>query len=158
MLSAADTVLDKAWSDIQPPDFIRWVTPRFVKYGRVLKHADRSLLVQLLDEDRPRAIPDAKWYYSQFKLRGPNTEEHLCVVQYRPEHDGPPVVLAGIPEAEYAQDVWITASQAAEFLNWDEKQVRRYIRSGKIEANKRDGRWIIHRERLRDAAAKHGWV
>lgn len=158
---ASDKVIIKAWSDICPGDFIRWRTPRFIWYGKILKiHSkprDRSMLVDFMEEQSPRAIPDAKWYHAQFCLYGDEAEEHICVVDYHEWYKAPPSDPF-IPEAEDAHDVWIPVYQAAEFLGWDEKRLRRMIRRGHITAHKEDGRWIINRNRLREVAAKHGWI
>lgn len=154
----ADVVLDKAWSSVSGGDTVRWITPRFVKYGRVLERKDRSLKVHFFGESTARAIPDARWYFTQYKMN-PQAEEQLVVVQYTPlmlEPTPPPA----IPEAADAHDVWITVNEACEMLNMDAKQLRRYIRRGHIPAHKdkADGMWRIHRDRLRDIAAKHGWI
>lgn len=151
-----DRVIDMAWSDIQVGMFIRWATPRFIKYGRIVTRGGNSMSVQFIEDASPRAIPEAKWYFVEGK-RDPQAEEHLVVIDYASWYNGPPVVPF-IPEVQDAHEVYISAAQAAEFLSMQEKQVRRYIRQGKIPAFKRDGWWVINRERLREAAAKNGWI
>ena len=153
-MNSSDRTIDEAWSNIGQNNTIRWVTPRFVKYGRVLARKGRSMRVQFFDEPNERAIPDAKWYFGQWKMFGDEAEEHLCVVEYQPTMRG-----STIPPAEFAQDNWLNVTDVAELLNWDEKRVRRYIRRGHIPAHKDNySRWVVSRERLRDLAAKHGWV
>src|SRR5688572_20526814 len=102
-MAEADVIIDKAWSDIGPHDFVRWVTPRFVKYGRVLEHkrGDAGLLIQFIEDAKPRAIPDAKWYHGQFKLLGDKAEEHLCVIEYQAWYNGPKVEAT--PEKQRGQ-------------------------------------------------------
>jgi len=151
-----DQVIDKAWSDVQPGNRVRWATARSIRYGVVLQRKGQSLVLDLLDEDRPKVIPDGRWYFLQAKLHGPSTEEHLVVIERFPDAGGE--VMKVISPRDANTDVWITAAEAAEMLNWSEKQLRRQLRRGVIVANKRDGRWLVHRDRLRDAAAKHGWL
>jgi hypothetical protein len=155
-----DIVIDKAWADVQPFDFVRWATPRFVKYGRVIEHhkGSRSLLIHFVEDAQPRALPDAKWYYTQFKLKGPDTEEHLCVIDYQAWYNGPPVEPF-IPLAENAHELFINVHEACEFLGFDPKRLRGYIRRGVIPAFKdNQDQWRMNRERLRDVAVKHGWL
>lgn len=151
-----DEIIDKAWSSVQPPDVVRWATPRFIKYGEVVNRAGDSMRVQFFDEPGQRGIPNAKWYFVRGKL-DPSGEEHLVVVEYRPRMRGVEVERV-IPKADNAHDVWISVQQASEMLNMDEKQIRRHIRRGTIIAHKKNDRWMMHRERLRDAATKNGWL
>jgi Helix-turn-helix domain len=151
-----DKVIDKAWSDIQLGDFMRWATPRFVKYGRVVKRDGNGMTLQFIEDANVQVIPTAKWYFVQGKLN-PDSEEHLVCIDYS-EWFNAPYSEPFIPPAEYADEVWIHVFQVAEMLRWDEKEIRRKIRRGIIPAHKKDGRWVIHRERLRDIAAKHGWL
>jgi hypothetical protein len=148
-----DEIIAKAWSSVQPPDIIRWATPRFVKYGQVLRREDDSMLVKFWDEPTPRGIPHAKWYYVRGKM-DPQGEEHMVVVKEMPGADEKPF----IPPADNAHDVWISVQAACEMLNMDGKQLRRYIRRGVVTAHKKDDRWVINRERLRDTASKLGWL
>lgn len=112
------------------------------------------------------AIPEAKWYYVQGKLFGPNAEEHLFVIDLTPmevlvrtgvleDPDNPPHPQ---PKQRRSHTAWITVQAACEMLKMDPKQLRRHIRRGVIVADKKDGQWLIDPERLRDAAAKFGWI
>lgn len=153
----ADTVIDKAWSDLQAGDTIRFATPRFIKHGRVLTHkaGSDSLLVQFFGEHQPRGIPNARWYFVQAKLKGPDCEEHLVCVEYSPLQLEPePEIL----QTDNAHDQWISVQAACEMIQMEAKQLRRFIRRGVIPAHKKDDRWLIHREKLRDVATKHGWL
>lgn len=153
-----DEIIDKAWSDVQPPDFIRWATPRFIKYGRVLAHKERSLLVQFVEDAQPRAIPDAKWYYGQFKTRGPEAEEHICVIDYAAWYNGPPVEPF-VPLVHDDEGVDLTVNEAIEIVRMEAKQFRRLIRRGVIPAVKDSNeQWRIDRDVLVTLAAKHGWL
>lgn len=152
-MTVSDHILDVAWSDIGTGTIVRWRTPNFIKYGRVLHRKDRSLTVQFTDDGPPRAIPDARWYYVQFKQFGLKAEESLCVLK------AIPVKSKSFQPATDAHEDFIHASQVAEYLNWDEKQVRRYIRRGTIPAFKDQfGRWVVRRGQLIELAGKHGWV
>ena len=152
-----DQIIDKAWADVQPHDFIRWATPRFVKYGRVLEHNGHSLKVQFVEDAQPRAIPDAKWYYGQFKLLGPDAEEHLCVIDYSAWYTGPPPEPF-VPRGQ-DDDTELTVNAAIEIVRMDAKQFRRLIRRGTIPAYKdRNDQWRIDRDLLMTLAARHGWL
>ena len=153
-----DKVIDKAWADVQPFDFVRWATPRFVKYGRVLEHpkGSRSLLIHFVEDAQPRALPDAKWYFTQFKLKGPDTEEHLCVIDYAEWYNGPPPEPF-VPKTDEADE--LTVNEAVEIVRMDAKQFRRLIRRGVIPAHKDlNEQWRIDRDVLTTLAVKHGWL
>lgn len=147
-------VIDKAWSNISPGDVVRWATPRFIKYGVVISRSGNSLSFRCEQEDRAIAIPDAKWYFVQGKMHGPKAEECLVVLTELPKKSPPRRPDA---QASVYRD-FMTAEDVAEYLNWDQKEVRRKIRRGVISAHKSEGRWMIPRQHLLDQAAKHGWV
>jgi len=149
-----DRVINKAWSDVSPRDFVRWATPRFVKYGVILSRKGESMTLNLLDEDRPRVVPTARWYYAQGKIHGADTEEHLVVIEALPE----PMTSYMIPPTPEATGELISVNEACELIKMDPKQFRRYIRRGVIPATKHNDRWVIDASTLRSIAAKHGWV
>lgn len=150
-----DTIIDKAWSDIQVGDFIRWATPRFVKYGRVLKVAGNSIMAQFIEDARPTSIPDAKWYFVQWKMNH-DAEEHLVCIDYQAWYNGPPVEPF-VPAQNFGQQ-WLSVNEACEMIRMDPKQLRRHIRRGVVMATKRDDRWVIDREALQTIASKNGWL
>lgn len=155
----ADQIIDKAWSDVSPRDFVRWVTPRFVKYGVIIRKAGNSLLLDILDEDRPRALPDGRWYYAQFKMHGTGTDEYLCVIDAIPDGVAIDHLFQSLTVNEAGQSVeGLTVNEACEMIRMDPKQLRRHIRRGTIPATKHDDRWVIDGEALRSIAAKFGWV
>jgi excisionase family DNA binding protein len=146
-------VIDKAWSNISPGDFVRWATPRFIEYGVVISRSGNSLSFDSIERDRPVVIPDAKWYFVQGKMHGPRAEECLVILNELPKKS--------VPRQDAQATVYrdfMTAEDVAEYLNWDQKEVRRKIRRGVIPAHKSEGRWMISRQHLIDQAAKHGWV
>lgn len=151
-----DQVIDKAWSSIQVNDFVRWATPRFIKYGRVEAVGGNSMRVRFINDAQARAIPEAKWYFVQGKAN-PEAEEHLVCIDYKAWYNGPPIEPF-IPPADNAHDQYISVETACEMLNMDAKRLRRYIRRGVIPAFKRDDRWVIPREALREAAVKNQWL
>lgn len=149
-----DPVINKAWSDIYPGESIRWATPRFIKYGRVLERGSNSMLAQFDDESRPRAIPEAKWYFVQGKISA-SADEHLVIIDHP--------VLPTTPQSFLKQqpadsNQWVSVPQACELIRMDPKQLRRHIRRGVIPAVKRDDRWVIDREALQGVASKNGWI
>lgn len=155
-----DLVIDKAWSNIGPGDFIRWATPRFVKYGRVERAKARSLRIMVAGTTDIVAIPDAKWYHAQFKLYGLAAEEHLCVIDYDEWLYGLPKPFESLPVDHVLSELaWISVKEAIELIPMDPKQLRRYIRKGTIPAHKdSNDQWRINREQLMSLAAKYGWV
>lgn len=150
----ADIVIDMAWSDVHADMFIRWATPRFIKYGRVLKVGNNSMSVQFIEDASPRAIPEAKWYFVQGKLN-PEAEEHLVVIDYDDWYNGPPVEPF-VPAAIRGE--FISVNEACEMIRMDPKQLRRHIRRGVVTAVKRDDRWVIDREALQTIASRNGWI
>ena len=149
-------ILDKAWSDVQPGNFVRWRTPRFIKYGVVLTHKDRSITFQCADENRPVVIPDARWYFVEGKMKGHDAEESFFVIDELPA--GSQVVMSEPPRLT-AHDLIITVPEACELIRMDPKQFRRHIRRGVITASKsQDGRWLLRRDLLMETAAKYGWL
>lgn len=154
-LTETDQVIDMAWSNIQVNQFVRWATPRFIKYGRVLKIGGTSLMVQFIEDARPTAIPDAKWYFVEGK-RDPQAEEHLVCIDYQTWYNGPPTQPFIPPHSTSGQ--FISVAEACELIRMDPKQLRRHIRRGVIPAEKRDDRWVIDREALQSISAKNGWI
>ena len=150
-----DLVIDKAWSDISPGDFMRWATPRFIKYGRVIKRDGNGMTLQFIEDANVRVIPQAKWYFCQAKMYGPDAEEHLVCIDYSEWFNGPPVE----PFVPPSYDDSVTVNDACEILRMDPKQLRRHIRRGRIEAHKDlEGRWMIDRDMLMTKAARYGWI
>lgn len=144
---------DKAWSSIQPNDRVRWVTPRFVKFGRVLSIAGRSASF-VWDDGTKQTLPDARWYFAEGK-RESLRDEHLVILV----PSELPTPYTRLPDDHVMSDrAWISTEAAAEMLAWDMKKLRRYLRSGTIVARKQEDRWYINRERLQAQAAKQGWV
>lgn len=147
-------VLDKAWADLSPNDIVRWRTPRFVKYGRVISRKGRSLLIRFAGDDRDTAIPDGKWYHLQFKMYGESADEYLITVDSYPEGS---LNESLIDPA--AHDDMITVREAHEILGIDPKQLRRHIRRGKLPAERNaEGYWVMNRDRLLISARKYGWL
>lgn len=151
---SSDRVIDMAWSDIQVGMFIRWATPRFVKYGRVIDRKGNGMRAMFFDDAHDRAIPEAKWYFVEGK-RDPHAEEHLVVIDY--PHDRGSLGYAK-PQRPAEGNELISVLAACELLKMDPKQMRRQIRRGVIPATKKDDRWVINREALNAVAAKNGWI
>lgn len=156
-MTHTDQVIDMAWSDIQVGYFVRWATPRFVKYGRILTIGGNSMSVQFIEDKNPRGIPDAKWYFVQGKL-DPHSEEHLVVIDYKQWYSGDEPKPDRSKLHRRTHVTWISVSAACEMINMDQKRVRRYIRRGIIPARKQDDRWLVNAETLRELAAKNGWI
>lgn len=153
-----DTVLDMAWSDIQVGYFVRWATPRFVKYGHVKKVDNRSMIVSFLDSLKPTVLPDAKWYFVRGK-ENPEAEEHLVVIDYKQWWHGDHTEWQPIVEGHPLVAETISVNEACELLKMDPKQMRRLIRRGTIPAYKdQNDTWRVYRTNLMEISAKHGWI
>lgn len=152
-------VLDMAWSDVHAKMKCRWATPRFIKHGIILSRKDRSLTVQFWSEERPTVIPDARWYFVQAKMHGPDAEEHLVIVDEFDDIELQREDRRAELDDYNAHELIITVNQACELLQMDPKQLRRHIRRGTITASKNiEGQWLMRRDLLMAKAAKYGWV
>jgi hypothetical protein len=142
-----DKVILIPWSQVAVNMDIRWSTPRFVLYGRILDIQGQSMVAFFTDRNK-RVLPDAEWYYG----RSPEDEEHLVVIQRGEEKQGYLRSSAFVEE-------WVTVQAACELIQMDAKQMRRHIRNAVIPAHKdKFERWQIHREKLMEVAVKRGWV
>lgn len=143
-------IVELAWSDVHRGQFVRWSTPRFVKFGRVVSRKGQSLTVNFGGVDaKATVIPDARWYFVRGK-ENPDAEEHLVIV----DELLPEVFRTAEPDDEV-----ITVQEACELVLVDPKLVRRYIRRGKLGAVKdREGRWQVHRGHFLDFAVERGWL
>lgn len=115
------------------------MTPSFVKYGEIVGVAKRDLKVQFDGESRPTAIPNAKWYYVQHKLG--DKENGLSVwdgpgghsIDLRPDTDG---------------EHWLPAAEAAHAFGVKVKDLRRWLRAGKVKGHQRQGLWVVDAQSL----------
>lgn len=124
-----------AWSDLAEGQRVRFLTPRFLKLGTVVaKGKSRSLKIQFDGEPRPTVLPDARWYWAQGKV--PSAEESL--VAWVGEID--PVPERG-PDLD-ADDL-MPVSQACELFGVKPKDLRRWLRSGKVAGGQRQGLWLV---------------
>lgn len=57
-----------------------------------------------------------------------------------------------------ASDAFLFVREAAEMARVEEKQLRRYIRKGQLEAHKDNGMWLVKRDTFLDFAREHGWL
>lgn len=154
-----DRIINKAWSDVSPGDFVRWVTPRFVKYGVTLTKAGNSMTFDFLDEHRPRVLPDARWYYAQFKIHPELPEEYLCVIEALPDGATIEHLFRGLKDDGTSAEHSVSVAEACDILGMDPKQLRRHIRRGVVTASKnRDSQWVIDRDHLMSIAGKRGWL
>ena len=54
-------------------------------------------------------------------------------------------ILAGL----MSLDEYVTAEEAAQMLRYNPESVRRLVRSGKLQADKMSGVWLIYRDAVR---------
>lgn len=73
-----DTVLDIAWEDIEPNMPVRFATPTFVCYGKVVSVDGESLTLAHVPHTQLTIIY-AKWYFEQ----PDDEEEHLVILDSR---------------------------------------------------------------------------
>lgn len=150
-------IIPKAWSDVSPPDKVVWILPNGTKHGIVVERKGRSLVVQFWEEHRLRTIPDAHWYYFNYRQRGPDVNEALFVVDEFPHQA---LTVARITENDSEQGE-LHASDIAEMLRMPEKQVRRHLRNGvwpQAWRSSQDGRWLVSRSHMIEVAVKRGWL
>ena len=127
---------------------VRFATPLFIVKATVIRHRPPTLVIDV-DGQGERVIPIADWYLEQ----PDDAAEHICVID---DADCDSV----IPERSLpdAHEGWINVRQAAETARVEEKQLRRYIRKGQLPAHKKDGVWMIDRDRFLVFAGDHGWL
>lgn len=135
---------DLAWSEIVPGTRIRWVTPAFVRRGTVISREQRSVVAQFDGLDKKTTIPDAKWYFIEW--RHGRTDEHLVSISTpAPKYRRVKSEKRGKPS-----DALITPAEAAAILGTDSKTIRRKLRSGSIKGERTDsGSWLVDRRSLR---------
>lgn len=158
----------KAWSDLQPGDRVRWKTATFVKRGCIVSVSKRSMSVLFDAHSKPTVIPDGKWYFVEGKVG--NINEHLVTistpanpdvkmngdprqgVEHRPAKGSSCCNACGEPwpcnQNPPGVDDAISPAQAANILGTDAKNVRRMIRSGKLQAHRDGGRWVLSRSQV----------
>lgn len=115
------------------------MTPAFVKYGKIVSKKGPSIRAQFDGERRTTVIPDARWYYCQHKLG--DKENSLVVwdgpgghsIDLRPDTDG---------------ETWLPASDAAHTFGVKVKDLRRWLRSGKVKGHQRQGLWVVDAQSL----------
>lgn len=115
------------------------MTPTFVKYGKIVTKRKRSLRVQFDEEPRTTVIPDALWYYNQYKV---GDKENSLVVWDGPAQ-GSPITIAATGETEL-----LPAAQAAAEFGVKVKDLRRWLRSGKVKGHQRQGLWLVDAQSL----------
>lgn len=131
-----------AWSDLGRGSTVRWRTPTFLKHGTVVERKGRSLRVRFDGDHRDTVIPDARWYFAQSKTA--RTEAELdrmesSLVAWKgaaPKHQ---VDLQ--PDA--TGDDWLTSGEASKLHGVSPKDLRRWLRSGKVQGHQRSGAWIV---------------
>lgn len=128
-----------AWSDIGKGIRIRWMTPRFHKVGTVIERKDRSLRVMFDGDSSNTVIPDARWYFVQ-RRRG-DRENQLCAVKRSVRQQRTRASRRSLPASD---ESLITASQAAKDFGVEPKDLRRWLRQGKVFGTQQDnGRWLV---------------
>lgn len=116
---------------------IRWVTPTFVKYGEIKAKRKRSLRVQFDGESRTTVIPDALWYYCQHKVG--DKENGLAV------WEGEAKPMTPTPNAH---DRYLPAAEVAHSHGVSPKDLRRWLRSGKVHGYQEMGLWLVDEQSL----------
>lgn len=134
---------NKAWSDIQPGDRVRWKTQTFVKRGTVVTRGKRTISVLFDAHTKPTVVPDGKWYFVEGKVG--NLNEHLVTIS-TPAPERSLVAMAHEGSKLAGRDTYVSPNEAAAILGTDPKNIRRMIRSGKLPAHREGGRWVLKRQ------------
>lgn len=129
--------VEKAWSDVQIGERVRWLTPTFVKFGKIMSKKGRAMRVQFDRDPRPTVIPDAKWYFVQHKL---GDKENGLVVW-----DGDVKAAQPLPNAH---DRYVTAAEASHTFGVTVKELRRWLRAGKVHGYQELGLWMVDEQSL----------
>lgn len=138
-----DEDLGTPWSNLHKGTRVRFKTMNFVKRGTIISIKKRSMKVLFDAHDRPTSIPDAKWYFVQARMG--NKNEHLCAISTpEPERSRAAAGLEGYHLRK--PGTYVSPAEAASLLGTDPKNIRRMIRSGRLEAMRDGGRWVIKRE------------
>jgi len=130
--------LETAWSNIDQGTRIRWLTPRFHKVGTVVTRKDRALRVRFDHDTTDTVIPDARWYFTA--RRNGDPENQLCAVK-RSVRAKPSKTRASSLHASH--DDLISASQAARDFGVTPKDLRRWLRNGRVFGAQQGTRWMV---------------
>ncbi len=132
-----EEVVEKAWADLDEGQRVRFTTPSFVKRGVVLRKKGRGLVLRFDGEARDTVLPDARQYWVDHKTG--RQDWGLCCVR----GESPPPVL----QQRRASDAeWIKATKAADQYGVTPKQLRAWLRAGKIRCGRtKSGIWVVDR-------------
>lgn len=116
------------------------MTPRFHKVGVVVERKERALRVRFDHESRDTVIPDARWYFVQRRKGDPYNQ--LCVVKGSVRSGTSKTSRRSVPASE---DNLIPASRAAEDFGVNPKDLRRWLRNGRVFGTQTsaNGRWLV---------------
>lgn len=130
--------LETPWSSIDRGVRVRWLTPRFHKVGVVVLRKDRSLRVRFDGEAQDTVIPDARWYF--VARRNGDPENQLCVVKASVRAKRAKSRAASLGSSH---DNLINASSAARDFGVAPKDLRRWLRNGKVLGIQQGSRWMV---------------
>lgn len=128
-----------AWSDLSPGDRVAWMTPSFFKLGVVQRIKGRSAKILFDGELKARVIPDARWYWAQANAGDP---ENSLV---RWTDDRAALAPAAI---SLSQGDDLSVKDAVALFGVAAKDLRRWLRSGKVLGRQQDGLWVVDAKSL----------
>lgn len=137
--------VELAWSAISPGRRVRWLTPSFHKVGTLVSIKGRAMRVRFDHELRDTVIPDARWYFVQ--RRCGDTANQLSVVndKVRAKATRP---ADGRPAYAKPHEDMVDLVTACADAGVHPKDVRRWLRSGKVHGTQREGRWYVEESSL----------
>lgn len=117
-----------SWHELVPGDWLIWAMPDFVKVGRLDHKQGISLAIEFQGHAVPTVLPDAYQYWE------PDPGAQLAPYMLR--ITDPPRLRVDAATGET-----MSVRQAAALLGCGPKDVRRMLRSGKLEGEKKGGSW-----------------
>lgn len=157
-----DVVIEMAWSDVHSGLRIR-LEHDIIRRGTIKAVKGRALVVRFDDHRVDTTIPEAKWYFTRWKMG--DRRQYLVVIAPTdddPDPDlpplGPPVKLTRkgtarktrAPRSYPVTDTGpiedpITPAEASELLGIDQRVLRRRLRAGLMPGQQVGGRWVLSR-------------
>jgi hypothetical protein len=131
-----EEVLPIFWHEVREGTRVRFTTPSFVKRGVVLSRERWSMVVRFDGEDRDTTLPYARRYWEDHEQG--RRDWGLCAVR----GESPPPT----PPRPRTDADWIKATEAATEYGVTAKQLRNWLRQGKIRCgHTKAGIWVVDR-------------
>lgn len=116
------------WHMLVPGTWLIWAMPDFVKIGRLDHKQGISLVIEFEGHPVPTVVPDAYQYWEPDPLA--ELAPYMLRITTPPKHRVAP-----------ATGDFLSVRQVAALLGCGPKDVRRMLRSGKLEGRQKEGSW-----------------